>query len=55
MDKGTALLLATGIPVTMIRLLPWYEGQHAQRIGTESITATDQITARAAAHRTGQP
>jgi type IV secretory pathway TraG/TraD family ATPase VirD4 len=55
LDKGTALLLATGIPVTMIRLLPWYEGPHAKRISSEAATATDQITTRAVAHRTGRP
>jgi type IV secretory pathway TraG/TraD family ATPase VirD4 len=55
LDKGTALLLATGIPITMIRLLPWYEGQHAKRISREAATATDQITTRAVAHRTGRP
>ena len=54
LDKGTALLLATGIPVTMIRLLPWYDGPHAKQIAAESAAATNQITTRAAQQR-GRP
>lgn len=56
LSKGTALLLATGIPIAMIRLRPWYEGPHAVRISAEAAAATDQITTRAAAaHRDGRP
>jgi len=55
LDKNTALLLATGIPVTMIRLLPWYEGPHAKQISAETAAATDRITTRAAAKRAGTP
>jgi type IV secretory pathway TraG/TraD family ATPase VirD4 len=55
LEKGTALLLATGIPVTMIGLLPWYKGQHAKQIGTELAAATNLITSRAAIHRDGKP
>jgi type IV secretory pathway TraG/TraD family ATPase VirD4 len=50
LDKGTALLLATGVPVALIRLLPWYTGPHAKQIGTDAETATEAITTHA---RTG--
>ena len=33
-NKGTALLLATGIPVAMIRLLPWYDRPARRRSST---------------------
>jgi type IV secretory pathway TraG/TraD family ATPase VirD4 len=47
LDKGTALLLATGIPVALVRLLPWYEGPHAKALGAATAEATEAITARA--------
>jgi type IV secretory pathway TraG/TraD family ATPase VirD4 len=53
LEKGTALLLATGVPVTMIRLLPWYEGADAERINAETRRATASITAQARARRGG--
>jgi type IV secretory pathway TraG/TraD family ATPase VirD4 len=31
LEKGTALLLATGIPVALVRLVPWYEGPTPRR------------------------
>src|SRR5882762_11062932 len=39
LDKGTALLLATGIPVTMIRLLPWYDGPTAAQLRADAAHA----------------
>jgi hypothetical protein len=47
LDKGTALLLATGIPVALIRLLPWYDGPHAKALGVATTEVTQTITARA--------
>jgi type IV secretory pathway TraG/TraD family ATPase VirD4 len=51
MDKGTALLLATGIPVAMIQLLPWYDGPHARELDAAAQNATDAITTHARALR----
>ncbi|MBX6721957.1 MAG: type IV secretory system conjugative DNA transfer family protein, partial [Dactylosporangium sp.] len=50
LPKGTALLLATGIPVTMIRLLPWYNGPHATRIQHDTQRAEQAITEHARTH-----
>ncbi|MDT5026709.1 MAG: hypothetical protein QOE61_3135, partial [Micromonosporaceae bacterium] len=47
LEKGTALLLATGIPVALIRLLPWYDGPHAKALGVATTEATETITSRA--------
>jgi type IV secretory pathway TraG/TraD family ATPase VirD4 len=47
LDKGTALLLATGVPVALVRLLPWYTGPNARRINEDSQRAVDTITSRA--------
>jgi type IV secretory pathway TraG/TraD family ATPase VirD4 len=47
LDKGTALLLATGVPVALIRLLPWYVGPDADRINEDTQRAVDTITRRA--------
>jgi type IV secretory pathway TraG/TraD family ATPase VirD4 len=48
-EKGHALLFATGIPAAMIRLLPWYTGPHAAQLEQAVTTATDAITSRARA------
>jgi type IV secretory pathway TraG/TraD family ATPase VirD4 len=45
--RGHALLFATGIPATMIRLLPWYAGPHAAALTTAAAEATETITRRA--------
>jgi type IV secretory pathway TraG/TraD family ATPase VirD4 len=47
LDKGTALLLATGVPVALVRLLPWYLGPNARRINDDTQRAVDSITSRA--------
>ena len=52
LPKGTALLLATGLPVAMVRLLPWYDGPLAAALTAAAADATDQIT-RHAANRYG--
>jgi len=55
--KGTALLLATGVPPALIRLLPWYQGPHATDLGAAAAEATAAITthARTGQHPTGTP
>jgi type IV secretory pathway TraG/TraD family ATPase VirD4 len=55
LPKGTALLLATGIPVTMIRLLPWYEGPRAAQLNADTAAATELITLRARINHGGTP
>ena len=53
LPKGTALLLATGTPATLLRLHPYYAGPHAAAIDTEAAALTARI---AAAHRhSGEP
>ncbi len=47
MGKGTALLLATGVKVAMIDLLPWYDGPHAAALNTAVDQATQRITTNA--------
>jgi type IV secretory pathway TraG/TraD family ATPase VirD4 len=47
LPKATALLLATGVPVAMITLLPWYTGPRAADLTAAVTAATDQITTRA--------
>lgn len=47
LGKGTALLLATGLKVAMIDLLPWYEGPHAAALNAAADKATLRITANA--------
>jgi type IV secretory pathway TraG/TraD family ATPase VirD4 len=47
LDKGTALLLATGVPIALIRLLPWYNGPHAKQLAAATTDATQLITSRA--------
>ena len=54
LPKGTALLLATGVPVAMIGLLPWYESGRADQLNTAVAQATDQITANARADYPGR-
>ncbi|MDT5028496.1 MAG: hypothetical protein QOE61_4922, partial [Micromonosporaceae bacterium] len=48
-EKGHALLFATGVPAAMIRLLPWYLGSDAAHLEQAVTTATDAITTRAQA------
>ena len=48
LPKGTALLLATGTPATLLRLHPHYRGPHAHAIDAEATALTTRI---AAAHR----
>jgi type IV secretory pathway TraG/TraD family ATPase VirD4 len=52
LPKGTALLLATGLPVAMIDLQPWYTGPDAAAITVAAASATAAITHRAV--RTGR-
>jgi hypothetical protein len=47
LDKGTALLLATGVPVALLRLRPWYLGPNARRINKDTQRAADAIASRA--------
>ena len=49
LPKGTALLLATGVPVAMIALLPWYEGGRTDELNAAVAQATDAITTNARA------
>jgi hypothetical protein len=49
LPKGKALLLATGIRVTMLNLKPWYNRPSAKQIGPASAAATKAITERAIA------
>lgn len=57
LPKGTALLLATGIRVAMIDLLPWYEGPIAEQLSAAATQAADAIAreANAAYTRPGRP
>jgi len=47
LPKGAALLLATGIPVAMIALMPWYEGKRVAELNAAVTEATDAITNQA--------
>ncbi|MEU8828852.1 TraM recognition domain-containing protein [Streptomyces sp. NPDC048636] len=47
MRKGTALLLATGMPVAQIQLRPWYEEKAMAHIGAEMAAEEAAITKRA--------
>ncbi|NGO40624.1 type IV secretory system conjugative DNA transfer family protein [Streptomyces ureilyticus] len=49
MSKGTALLLATGVPVAQIKLRPWYEERDMAHIGPEMSAEEQAITKRAVA------
>ena len=56
LEKGAALLLATGMPVALMALLPWYEGPHATELNTAVTQATDRITSHARDnYATGRP
>jgi type IV secretory pathway TraG/TraD family ATPase VirD4 len=48
-QRGHALVFATGIPAAMIRLLPWYTGPHAAQLEHAAAVATEAITRRAQA------
>jgi type IV secretory pathway TraG/TraD family ATPase VirD4 len=54
-ERGHALLFATGIPAAMIRLLPWYIGPHAAQLERDNTAATESITRRAQNDYTGGP
>jgi TraM recognition site of TraD and TraG len=43
LPKGTALLLATGTPATLLRLHPHYRGPHAAAIAAEAAALIDRI------------
>ncbi|MFF0659110.1 type IV secretory system conjugative DNA transfer family protein [Micromonospora tulbaghiae] len=47
LPKGTALLLATGIKVAMIDLLPWYDGPSADRLAAAIAASTAEMTRQA--------
>ncbi|GKQ36562.1 type IV secretory system conjugative DNA transfer family protein [Streptomyces sp. A012304] len=49
MRKGTALLLATGMPVAQIALRPWYEEEAMAHIGPQMKAEEAAITKRAVA------
>ena len=40
LPKGTALLLATGLKPTLVKLLPWYQGPRATEIAAAIKKAT---------------
>ena len=48
LPKGTALLMATGLPVGLIRLLPWYTGPRAGELDAARKTTETAIARRAA-------
>jgi type IV secretory pathway TraG/TraD family ATPase VirD4 len=48
LPKGTALLLATGLPVGLIRLQPWYTGPRASELDAARTTTEAAIARRAA-------
>ena len=48
LPKGRALLLATGVPVAMVRLRPWYTEPYAAAIGADKDAEEAAITSRAA-------
>jgi type IV secretory pathway TraG/TraD family ATPase VirD4 len=48
LPKGTALLLATGLPIGLIRLLPWHTGPHADELADAQKAAAAAIAHRAA-------
>ncbi|RMI46750.1 type IV secretory system conjugative DNA transfer family protein [Streptomyces triticirhizae] len=47
LPKGQALLLATGLPVALITLTPWYRRPDAEQLAAESAAQTQGITHRA--------
>ncbi|MEH0589862.1 TraM recognition domain-containing protein [Streptomyces sp. B21-106] len=49
MRKGTALLMATGLPVAQIALRPWYEEEAMAHIGPQMKAEEQAITKRAVA------
>jgi type IV secretory pathway TraG/TraD family ATPase VirD4 len=51
LEKGTALLLATGVPVALIRLLPWYAGPNAEALEAANNEAVRSVAARARTSR----
>lgn len=53
LPKGSALLLATGQPVALLTLRPWYRDKDATRIAEASRHHTAQITRHAIATHTG--
>jgi type IV secretory pathway TraG/TraD family ATPase VirD4 len=52
LPKGSALLLATGVKVAMLDLLPWYQGPLAAELSAAAAAAEAEMTANATrAHR----
>jgi hypothetical protein len=49
LPKGTALLMATGLPVTQMALRPWYEEEAMAHIGPQMKAEEQAITKRAVA------
>ncbi|MER6254790.1 hypothetical protein ABT224_25890 [Streptomyces sp. NPDC001584] len=49
MPKGSALLLATGMPIAQMQLRPWYEEESMKYIGPEKDAEEALITKRAVA------
>jgi hypothetical protein len=47
LPKGTALLMATGAPVALLRLQPYYDGTSAAEIAAEAAALTDRIAQEA--------
>jgi type IV secretory pathway TraG/TraD family ATPase VirD4 len=47
LPKGTALLLATGTPATLLRLSPHYRGPHAAAVDAEAAALTARIAEEA--------
>ncbi|WP_134656007.1 type IV secretory system conjugative DNA transfer family protein [Streptomyces sp. H23] len=54
LPKGTALLLATGIRPSLIRLRPWYKEPGADLISAQAKAEAEAITARATARLTAR-
>ncbi|BCY10982.1 TraM recognition domain-containing protein [Actinoplanes sp. L3-i22] len=47
LPKGTALLLATGVRVAMLTLLPWYDSARADQLAAAVAASTADMTRRA--------
>jgi type IV secretory pathway TraG/TraD family ATPase VirD4 len=47
LPKNTAILLATGLPVALLQLNPWYETANAQQLQADAAAAIDAITSHA--------
>lgn len=54
LPKGQALLLATGQPIALLTLRPWYRQKGSEQLAAESRHHTARITQRAVRSHTGQ-